>query len=109
AIVDLVDNNTVTVYVHPRGNVATSYTYSLDAPDGPFQDSNYFQNVSPGIHTVYVSDSQGCGVVSKEIAVLGIPKFFTPNGDGINDTWDIIGINSKFYKNSQINIFDRFG
>lgn len=109
AIVDLVDNSTVTVYVHPTGNVATTYAYSLDAPDGPFQDSNYFQNVAPGIHTVYVSDSQGCGVVSKEIAVLGIPKFFTPNGDGINDTWDIIGINSKFYKNSQINIFDRFG
>jgi gliding motility-associated-like protein len=108
-VIDLVDNNTVTVYVSPTGNVNTTYLYSLDAPNGPFQESNHFEYVTAGIHTVYVSDVNGCGVVSKEIAVLQIPKFFTPNGDGINDTWDIVGMNSEFYKNSEIIIFDRFG
>jgi len=34
------------------------------------------------------------------------PYFFIPNGDGINDTWQIIGI--KGMPIFQIYIFDRF-
>lgn len=108
-IVDPADNNTVTVHVVPTGNVNTTYLYSLDMPDGPYQESNVFEYVTPGIHTVYVYDINGCGVVSQDIAVLGIPKFFTPNGDGINDTWDIIGMNTLFHQNSSIYIYDRYG
>jgi len=36
-----------------------------------------------------------------------IPNAFTPNGDGINDTWDIKNIGS--YPNCTINIYDRYG
>ena len=39
--------------------------------------------------------------------MIGYPQFFTPNGDGINDTWQIIGIEG--IPISQIYIFDRFG
>ncbi|MNS47778.1 hypothetical protein D3C72_803200 [compost metagenome] len=35
-----------------------------------------------------------------------IPKFFTPNADGFNDTWEITGINDQNYS---IHIFDRYG
>jgi gliding motility-associated-like protein len=105
---DFRDENTVTVNAS-AGNVNTSYLYSLDMPTGPFQESNFFNDVAAGIHTVYVYDTNKCGIVSKQIAVLGAPKFFTPNGDGVNDTWDIIGVNALFYKNSSIHIFDRFG
>jgi len=86
-----------------------SYQYSLDLPNGPFQDSNYFENVVPGVHMVYVYDTHGCGIVSKKISVLKIPAFFTPNADGTNDTWDIIGISPNFFASSKIYIFDRFG
>lgn len=106
---DLTDNNTVTVNVSPGNNVATTYLYSLDLPDGPYQESNFFENVTAGMHTIYVYDTQRCGVVSKEISVLAIPKFFTPNGDGVNETWNIIGVNALFYQNSKIYVFDRFG
>ena len=106
---DLQDNNTVTVYAAPASNVTTTYLYSLDKPDGPWQVSNHFENVAPGIHTVYVYDSNGCGITSQQIAVLQIPKFFTPNGDGINETWKITGINSEFYENSNIYVLDRYG
>ncbi|MEL1244099.1 T9SS type B sorting domain-containing protein [Flavobacterium sp. DGU11] len=106
---DLRTDNTITVLVHPGNNVDTSYLYSLDAPNGPWQESNFFDNVTAGIHIVYVYDTNGCGVSLQGVAVLAIPKFFTPNGDGINDTWDIIGVNTLFYENSKIYIFDRYG
>ena len=108
-VIDLTGNNTVTVHVTPSNNVNTTYLYSLDMPNGPFQQSNFFANVEPGLHTVYVYDENGCGVVSKDISVLFIPKFFTPNGDGTNDTWDIVGMNALFYQSSSIDIYDRFG
>ncbi len=106
---DLRDNNTVTVIASPPQGVETVYYYSLDNPNGPFVESNFFENVSSGVHTVYVKDTKGCGIISQEITVLATAKFFTPNGDGINDTWNIIGINSFFYPNSKIYIFDRYG
>ncbi|WP_417355671.1 T9SS type B sorting domain-containing protein [Flavobacterium sp.] len=108
-ITDLTDNNTVTVYVTSQTEVNTNYYYSLDLPNGPFQESNFFENVQPGPHTIYITDSGNCGITKKEISILSIPKFFTPNGDGIHDTWDIIGMNFKFYSKSSIYIFDRYG
>ncbi|PZR07020.1 MAG: hypothetical protein DI539_24170 [Flavobacterium psychrophilum] len=106
---DMRDNNTVTIMAEPPQGVETTYVYSLDAPNGPFQESNYFENLSSGIHTVYIKDTKGCGIKAQEITVLETPKFFTPNGDGVNDTWNIIGINAYFYPNSKIYIFDRYG
>ncbi|MDV6168035.1 T9SS type B sorting domain-containing protein [Flavobacterium sp. DG1-102-2] len=106
---DFRDNNTVTVIAGPPAGVSTSYVYGLDNPNGPYGESNFFENVSPGIHTIYISDVSGCGIVSKEITVLTVPKFFTPNQDGVNDTWNIIGVNTFFYPNSKIYVFDRYG
>ncbi|WP_396192206.1 T9SS type B sorting domain-containing protein [Flavobacterium sp.] len=103
-IVELSNNNSVEIIVTGSGD----YVYSLDNEDG-YQTSNLFENITMGFHIVYIKDLKGCGVVEKEIAVLGVPQFFTPNGDGINDTWNIKGANDKFYSNSIIYIFDRFG
>nr|WP_255575910.1 T9SS type B sorting domain-containing protein [Aestuariivivens sp. NBU2969] len=36
-------------------------------------------------------------------------KFFTPNNDGFNDYWKIIGVNAFFQPNSRILVFDRYG
>ncbi|TDE30318.1 T9SS type B sorting domain-containing protein [Flavobacterium ranwuense] len=105
SIIDLSDVNSVTVNVSGQGQ----YQYSLDAPSGPFQDSNFFDNVSAGIHEVYINDKNGCGTVSQTVAVIGVPKFFTPNGDGYNDYWNVKGVNKNFNENSIIYIFDRYG
>lgn len=104
-IVDLTENATVDIKTSGKG----TYEYSIDEQEGPFQTSSFFQNVSPGFHTVYVHDIDRCGTAEQLIAVLGAPKFFTPNGDGVNDTWKILGVNSVFYKDSRMIIFDRFG
>ena len=39
--------------------------------------------------------------------LIDYPRFFTPNGDGYNDTWQIIGIDTRPL--STIYIFDRYG
>jgi len=101
----MTDINTVTVNVSGLGD----YEYSLDEASGYFQDSNIFTNVPAGIHDVYINDKNGCGVVSQTIAVVGVPKFFTPNSDGYNDYWSVKGVNASFNTNSIIYIFDRYG
>ena len=85
------------------------YEYALDNPIGPYQDEPFFDAVSSGIHTVYIRDKNGCGVAGQEVSVLGYDAFFTPNGDGINDTWIIRGINEQFQSQSRIYIYDRYG
>ena len=46
-------------------------------------------------------------VGSNEENCLFIPSVFTPNGDGINDTWQIDGMD--LYPNPQIRVFNRWG
>lgn len=104
-IVDLADSNSIMISVTGAGD----YVYALDDENGSYQQENIFTNVSAGIHTVFVKDLNGCGVVTKEVAVLGIPDYFTPNGDGFNDYWNIKGANTTFNSKTTIYIFDRYG
>lgn len=104
-ISDLTAVNTITVNTSGQG----LYEYSIDAPNGPFQDSNFFDNVPPGIHEIFINDKNACGLVSKTIVVIGAPKFFTPNNDGYNDYWNIKGVAAGFNTNAIIFIFDRYG
>ena len=100
---DLSDNNTILVTASGQG----TYVYSIDGTT--YQTSNNFTNVAAGIYTVYVKDLYGCGISTKEISVLGIPTFFTPNGDGFNDYWNVSGANERLNSTTKIQIFDRFG
>ncbi len=93
--------NTVEVVVTGPGD----YEFSLDG--ALYQNSPVFSQVEPGLYMVYVKDKNGCGLVTKKIAVLDYPRFFTPNGDGINDTWYIKNIQDIAH--TKISIFDRFG
>ncbi|MBT8307612.1 MAG: T9SS type B sorting domain-containing protein [Maribacter sp.] len=100
---DFSQNNRVSIEVTGDG----SYEYSLDGIT--YSDSNNFENIDPGLFTAYVRDKQGCGVTQQTISVLGYPKFFTPNGDGVNDSWNLIGASKNLFGNSSISIFDRYG
>ncbi|WP_366184190.1 T9SS type B sorting domain-containing protein [Flavobacterium ovatum] len=102
---DLADTNSITVDAIGLGD----YEYSIDDPNNSFQDSNIFNDISSGIHTVYVRDTNGCGTVSQVISVIGAPKFFTPNGDGHNDYWNLKGISTSFNSKSIVYIYDRYG
>ena len=104
-IVDLAESNSISVTVTGSGD----YVYGLDEEFGTYQKESVFNNVSAGIHTVFVKDLKGCGTVPREVAVLGIPNFFTPNDDGFNDYWNIKGVNASFNAKTIIYIFDRYG
>ncbi|MCL9770807.1 T9SS type B sorting domain-containing protein, partial [Flavobacterium sp. HXWNR69] len=77
--------------------------YQLD--NGALQSSNVFTNVSSGPHTITVVDTQGCTHLTYDVYVIEYPQYFTPNGDGYNDTWFIAGLQTT----DKINIFDRYG
>ena len=105
-VTDASSNNTISVFVSGEG----SYQYALDDPSGPYQDSPLFENVRFGLHTVYVKDIKNdCGIVEEVVSVIGFPKYFTPNGDGFNDSWQVQGISEEFQPNTKILIFDRYG
>ncbi len=62
-----------------------------------------------GTYTVIVTNEYGC-TATDEIIVsmdIGIPNFFTPNSDGINDTWEIPYLANN--PETRIYIYDRFG
>ena len=104
-VVDATSNNMITVFVSGEGD----YEFSLNNINGPYQDSNVFENVPPGLHTVYVRDKNNCGIVEDIVSVIGFPKFLTPNGDGYHDTWQVYGLNHSSQIESIVYIFDRYG
>lgn len=99
---DWTDNdNVITVFTTENGE----YEYSIDSIN--YQDSNVFSGLASGKYTVEVRDKNGCGTAKDEIFLLMYPKFFTPNGDGYNDSWKIKF--SDVEDGLTIKIFDRYG
>ena len=103
---DLRDNPNVETYdVEIVTLTNGNYEYAING--GDFQDDPIFLDVPPGLNTVIINDKNGCGMIEEEFLVVGYPKFFTPNGDGIYDEWQILGISEL--TNPDIFIFDRYG
>ena len=61
-----------------------------------------------GQFTVTGRHTEGCGISFQTVTFIDYPKYFTPNQDGINDYWNIVGFQQN-NRNAEILIFDRFG
>ncbi|MFM2360134.1 MAG: hypothetical protein RLY16_2127, partial [Bacteroidota bacterium] len=63
------------------------------------------------LYTISVTDVNGCiGKDSVRVNVLSevfVPSAFSPNGDGINDRWNIFGLDAL--PNCEVSIFNRYG
>jgi gliding motility-associated-like protein len=62
-------------------------------------------------YTVYVTDANGCvGSDTMDLVVVPAIKFpngFTPNGDGVNDVWEIDNI--YLFPDCQVEVYNRWG
>ena len=106
------DANVLTITVSGVGN----YEYALNTSSataftkGTENLTFTFNDVKPGLNTVYIRDVNGCGLVSSQkLSFLFFQRHFSPNNDGIYDTWKILGANNTFYKSVRVEIFDRYG
>ncbi len=97
--------NTIEIFVDNLG--VGDYEYAVG--DGNFQDEPYFTEIRPGIQTINVRDKIGCGLSQVQVGVVGYYKYFSPNNDGINDTWQILGLKTTFNSLSNVYIYDRYG
>jgi gliding motility-associated-like protein len=92
---------------------------TLTAPAGM---ASYLWNGQPGSETyttdhqqtvtLIITDANGCQAsqqiqVSDECPDIKIPNAFTPNGDGINDTWGITGL--EYDQTALVLVFTRYG
>jgi gliding motility-associated-like protein len=99
-----------------------SYTHQIVTLNAPPGFSKYTWNGQPGNQTypvdrfqtvnLTVTDANGCQTtkqinVTEQCADVHILNTFTPNGDGINDTWNISGL--EYDQTASVTIFNRYG
>lgn len=94
-------SNDIEVIVEGNSN----YLLSLDGSS--FNEESIFKNLLPGEHIVQVTDINECTLKSLTFEVIDYPRFFTPNGDQINDEWKIIS--GETLENVRVAIFNRLG
>lgn len=108
----LLEGGQITLPATAAGDSLLTFQWS---PSTGLDHSNILNPIaSPTESTTYnltVTNAEGCSVTSAvNVSVLKypvIPNTFTPNGDGINDTWDIQYLSE--YPNNTVDIYDRYG
>ncbi|MFN3916433.1 MAG: gliding motility-associated C-terminal domain-containing protein [Flavobacteriales bacterium] len=63
------------------------------------------------VYTITVTTANGCTDSDQVVVVvtppIEVPNTFTPNGDGVNDTWEIKRIH--LYPAARVTVYDRWG
>lgn len=90
-------------YEHPDFDICTGYVLPM-LPDGYFYTTEYLAEgehiqpgtviKTPGVHTIYVNiiSDEGCITSSSynvNIIECAVPRGISPNGDGLNDNFDL--------------------
>ena len=84
-------------------NADGTLTYSIDPQEWCGMDSIYYT-----LCDSYNACDTGLIIINVECyTFVIIPQGFSPNGDGVNDTFEIIGIED--YPNNHLSIFNRWG
>ena len=109
---DVLENNKIEITIDGIGD----YEYALNSTNlsdfvkGEKKLSHTFTNIPPGLNAISIRDRNGCGIISSnKISTIYFQRHFTPNGDGYNDTWNVLGINNSYYTVVKVQIFNRFG
>lgn len=117
---------TQNIVVHPNPVITDIFTtgraatilYDQQSGTAPFTfkigntvyQHNELFDLPIGEYRVEIQNAEGCKSF-RMFTIVPTPiipdKFFSPNNDGVNDRWNVVGI--EFYPNADIQIFDRFG
>ena len=114
-------NLTVNPYVNLGPGRSFCYGDSVILNPGPFssylwQDGSTgptYKVINTGTYWVKVTDQNGCAAADTVVmtamgcSLAKIPNTFTPNGDGINDTWQIDGLQGNLQ--CTIFVYTRWG
>jgi gliding motility-associated-like protein len=88
-----------------RTSNSGDFRYSIDGTN--YVDEPLFEDIRGGLYTIFVRSTDGCPPVTREFFHLAVQPFFTPNGDGVNDLFEIEGIDAL--TDYEINLYDRYG
>lgn len=89
-------------------NGTPPYMYSDDGK--AYQYDDVFTSITSGAHIMYIMDVNSCvgdTIFQIDPYPINPDKFFSPNGNGINDRWFVENIDC--YEGYIIEIYDRFG
>ncbi|MFH2144357.1 MAG: gliding motility-associated C-terminal domain-containing protein, partial [Bacteroidota bacterium] len=105
-----IGNNDGNILLNVSGGTAPySFVWNTD----PVQYDSLVINLFANDYSVTITDFNNCAAVNQYTVsegtdiCLNIPNVFTPNGDGVNDIWEITGIN--LYEKVDLEIFNRWG
>jgi gliding motility-associated-like protein len=104
---ELQNNNINEITAIATGGLEEYTFYFGDVNNGT--DNTFIINRTD-TYTVTVIDQNGCEVTMEifmEFIDIEMPNFFTPDGDGLNDTW--LPNNLEAFPNVLMIIFDRYG
>lgn len=110
--IGLITSTTVNDFAGTENSILISYSgdgdYEFSIDGNSYQDAPLFTGLNAGTYDATVRDKNGCGTSnSYRVYVLDYSRFFTPNNDGYNDTWEIK--NLELLPKSTIDILDRYG
>jgi len=97
-----------------NADLGVGYSYQWTPPTGIDNATSATPQLSPTTTTTYhvkATGASGCvaedSIEIRVVTPLYIPDVFTPNKDGINDTWVIQGIED--YPTAEVSIYNRWG
>ncbi|MGQ1927677.1 T9SS type B sorting domain-containing protein [Ornithobacterium rhinotracheale] len=100
----IVENDKITVFTKKS---EYEVEYSIDG--GKWQNSNIFEKQEKGKHTIYARYKKYKCAEDRQVLVLKPYNIITPNGDGINDVWEIKDLDVFGQQSAKLRIFDRYG
>jgi gliding motility-associated-like protein len=106
-VIESCSDGGVTIVVSATGG---SGFYNYKWSNG--QTGNPLTYVEPGTYSVTVIDGEDCATTISDIVIdasqscIQVANTFTPNGDGMNDTWNL---DFTAYSNANLQVFSKWG